>query len=78
MARQLADKLKLISYAVSLGSTKSLCFFIGTDDILKSSFHLDAAAEDEYRDWAGDGVFRLSVGLENVDDLIADLEQALG
>ena len=31
-----------------------------------------------YRDWAADGVFRLSVGLEDPDDIIADLEQALG
>jgi cystathionine gamma-synthase len=77
MARQLAERLRIISYAVSLGSTKSLCFFIPTDDILRSSFHLDGAAEAEYREWAGDGVFRLSVGLEDADDLIADLEQAL-
>jgi cystathionine gamma-synthase/methionine-gamma-lyase len=31
-----------------------------------------------YRDWAADGVFRFSVGLEDPDDIIADLEQALG
>lgn len=77
MARQLAERLRVVSYAVSLGSTKSLCFFIPTDAILKSSFHLEGAAEEEYRDWAGDGVFRLSAGLESADDLIADLEQAL-
>ncbi|MDP1731805.1 MAG: aminotransferase class I/II-fold pyridoxal phosphate-dependent enzyme [Devosia sp.] len=77
MARQLAERLKLISYAVSLGSTKSLCFFIPTDDILKSSFRLDGTAEAKYREWAGDGVFRLSAGLEDAEDLLADLEQAL-
>ena len=76
-ARRLAARLRVVSYAVSLGSTKSLCFFIPTDDILRSSFHLDGAAEAAYREWAGDGVFRLSVGLEDANDLIADLEQAL-
>jgi cystathionine gamma-synthase/methionine-gamma-lyase len=76
-ARQLAERLRIVSYAVSLGSTKSLCFFIPTGDILRSSFHLDGAAEAAYREWAGDGVFRLSVGLEDANDLIADLEQAL-
>ncbi len=78
MARQLADRLKTFSYAVSLGKTKSLLFYIPTDDILRSSFHLEGRAEAEYRDWAGEGVFRVSVGLEEPDDLIGDLEQALG
>jgi cystathionine gamma-synthase/methionine-gamma-lyase len=78
LARQLADRLKLVSYAVSLGKTKSLCFYIPTDDILRASFHLDAAAEAKYRDWAGDGVFRVSVGIEGAADIIADFEQALG
>ena len=32
---------------------------------------------ESYRDYAGDGVFRLSVGLEDPEDLIADLEQVL-
>ena len=31
-----------------------------------------------YRKWAGDGVFRLSVGLEDPEDLIADLARVLG
>jgi cystathionine gamma-synthase/methionine-gamma-lyase len=78
VARQLADRLKVFSFAVSLGKTKSLMFYIPTDDILRSSFHLDGAAEAEFRDWAGEGVFRVSVGLEEPDDLIGDLEMALG
>jgi len=77
IARQLAERLRVVSYAVSLGSTKSLCFYIPTDDILKSSFRLQGAAETEYRAWAGEGVFRLSVGLEDAGDLITDLEQGL-
>jgi cystathionine beta-lyase/cystathionine gamma-synthase len=75
-ARQLAGRLKLVSYAVSLGKTKSLCFFIGTEDILRSSFAI--ANDAVYRDWAGEGVFRVSVGLESAADIIADFEQALG
>jgi cystathionine gamma-synthase/methionine-gamma-lyase len=77
LARRMADRLKVISYAVSLGKTKSLIFYIPTADILRSSFHLDGAAASAYRAWAGDGLFRLSVGLEDAGDLIADLEQAL-
>ncbi|WP_262265820.1 trans-sulfuration enzyme family protein [Microvirga yunnanensis] len=78
LARQLAEQLRVVSYAVSLGKTKSLLFYIPTDDILRSSFHLEGAEARSYRDWAGDGVFRFSVGLEDPDDIIADLEQALG
>lgn len=78
MARQLADRLKVFSYAVSLGKTKSLLFYIPTEDILRSSFRHEGAAADSYRDWAGEGVFRVSVGLEEPEDLIGDLEMALG
>jgi len=31
----------------------------------------------QYQDLAGEGVFRVSIGLESAADLIADLEQAL-
>jgi cystathionine gamma-synthase/methionine-gamma-lyase len=78
LARRLAEQLKLVSFAVSLGKTKSLCFYIPTDDILRSSFQLSGKQEAEFRDWAGDGLFRVSVGLENAAELIADFEQALG
>ena len=78
LARRLADRLQVVSYAVSLGKTKSLLFYIPTDDILRSSFRLEGADARSYPDWAADGVFRFSVGLEDPDDIIADLEQALG
>lgn len=77
MARQLAERLKLVSFAVSLGKTKSLCFYIGTDDLLRSSFQLSGPQEADFREWAGEGLFRVSVGIENVDEIIADFEQAL-
>jgi cystathionine gamma-synthase/methionine-gamma-lyase len=77
-ARRLAERLQVVSYAVSLGAARSLCFFIPTDDLLRASFHMDAAGEAAYRAEAGEGVFRLSVGLEDAADIIADLEQALG
>lgn len=72
-----AEELKLISYAVSLGKTKSLIFYIPTDDILSSSFVLNESESAKYRAVAGEGIFRFSIGIENADDLIADLEQAL-
>jgi cystathionine beta-lyase/cystathionine gamma-synthase len=77
LARRLAERLQVVSYAVSLGKTKSLLFYIPTDALLRSSFRLDGDDARSYRDWAADGVFRFSVGLEASDDIIADLEQAL-
>lgn len=76
-AARLAEKLKVIAYAVSLGKTKSLIFYIPTEDILRSSFHLEGKAAEDYRAVAGEGVFRFSVGIESADDLIADLDAAL-
>ncbi|ABC20903.1 trans-sulfuration enzyme family protein [Rhodospirillum rubrum] len=77
LARQLAERLQVISYAVSLGKTRSLLFYIPTEALIASSFHLDGDDARSYRDWTGDGTFRLSVGLEDPADLIADLERAL-
>lgn len=77
LSRQIADRVKLFSYAVSLGKTRSLIFYIPTEDILRSSFHLEGAAAEAYRAATGDGTFRVSIGLEDPEDLIADLAQAL-
>jgi methionine-gamma-lyase len=77
-ARRLADKLRIIHYAVSLGHHRSLIFYLHTEDLLASSFKFSTQKQlDSWRAFAGDGIFRLSVGLEDADDLIADLEQAL-
>jgi methionine-gamma-lyase len=77
-AVKLARDLRTIHYAVSLGHHRSLIVYLPTADLLSTSFRMDAAQEAAYREYAGDGLFRLSVGLEDADDLIADLEQALG
>ena len=74
----LSKKLEVAHYAVSLGHHRSLIFYLATDDMLRTSFPLNATQEASYRAYAGDGIFRLSVGLEDAKDIIADLEQALG
>ncbi|MEW5911723.1 MAG: PLP-dependent aspartate aminotransferase family protein [Thermodesulfobacteriota bacterium] len=75
--RVLAERLRVIHYAVSLGHHRSLLFYMHTDDLLASSFPLSPEQEAAYRAYAGEGIFRLSVGLEVPEDLTADLEQAL-
>ncbi|WP_211222811.1 trans-sulfuration enzyme family protein [Paludibacterium yongneupense] len=77
LARQLAERVEVFSYAVSLGKTRSLLCYVPSDDIIRSSFGLEGRDAENYRAWTGDGTFRLSVGLEAPEDLIADLERAL-
>jgi len=76
-AKILADRLSIIHYAVSLGHHRSLVFYLPTEEMLRTSFRLTPGQEQSYRTFAGDGIFRLSVGLEDPADLIADLGYAL-
>jgi len=77
VAARMVKDLEIIHYAVSLGHHRSLIYWIGTEDIEASSFRHDAEGRRRYREYAGDGVFRLSVGIENGDDLTADLARVL-
>lgn len=77
LARRMIGGLEVIHFAVSLGHHRSLVYWIPTEAILRSSFRLQGELLERYREWAGDGVFRLSVGLEDADDLCADLDRVL-
>ena len=67
----LMNSVKLCSLAENLGAAETL--------ITHPASMTHAAVPPEQRAAAGitDGLVRLSVGLENPDDLIADLDQAL-
>ena len=73
----LAEKIRLFRYATSLGHAHSLLFYYPTDLYVDAVAYLDDAQKARIREWMGDGIVRASVGLENVRDLIADLDQAL-
>lgn len=77
IARRMVEKLRVIHYAVSLGHHRSLVCWIKTDDIQASTFRHTPEHLALYRAFAGDGLFRLSVGIENPDDLCADLAGVL-
>lgn len=77
VAQAMIDRLEVIHYAVSLGHHRSLIFWMETDGLMESSFRLEGAALESYRAFAGDGIFRMSVGLEDAEDLIADLARVL-
>jgi methionine-gamma-lyase len=73
----MVERLKVVHYAVSLGHHRSLVYWIPTEALMQSSFRLSPEAEARYRQFAGEGVFRFSVGIEDAADIIADLEQVL-
>ena len=77
MARQLSERLKVAHYAFSLGHQRSIVVLLDTAEMMASSYQLEGAQLEDYRNYAGEGVFRLSVGLEDCADLCADLDQAL-
>jgi cystathionine gamma-synthase/methionine-gamma-lyase len=77
LSRQIADRLRLVLYAVSLGKHRSLVYYLPTEDLLRTSFPLRGEKAERFRALAGDGLFRLSVGLEDPGEIIADLERAL-
>jgi cystathionine beta-lyase/cystathionine gamma-synthase len=70
-AERLYDRLKIVKRAASLGGVESLISM----PVLTSHW---GHSEDQLRE-AGvtRGMLRLSVGLEDAADLIADLDQAL-
>jgi cystathionine gamma-synthase len=44
---------------------------------MRSSFKLEGELLRRYRGYAGDGVFRFSAGIEDAEDICADLERVL-
>lgn len=73
----LAERIKLWSYATSLGHAHSLLFYYPTDLYVDAAPYLAPEQKTRIRQWTGDGIVRASVGLESPADLIADLDQAL-
>lgn len=70
-ALRVLRKVKLVTFAESLGGTESLI----THPELQT--HRDMTPEERERAGITDKLLRLSIGLENADDLIRDLLQAM-
>lgn len=77
MAQRLSERLRIVHYAFSLGHQRSIVVLLDTKEMMSSTYQLEGEALEDYRRFAGEGVFRLSIGLEAADDLIGDLDQAL-
>lgn len=71
LAIQIVKSTKLFKLAESLGGVKSLCC------LPCEMTHKSIPAEKRYSAGVTDSLIRLSVGLEDADDLIADIKQAI-
>jgi O-acetylhomoserine (thiol)-lyase len=70
-ARDFYDALKLVKRVVNLGDAKSLACHPA------STTHRQMSADEQLRAGVRPEAIRLSIGIEHVDDIIADLDQAL-
>ncbi len=68
---RLMDRVQVCTLAVSLGAVDTLI------EHPASMSHSTVTREERLQHGVTDGLVRLSVGIENVEDLIADLDQAL-
>ena len=70
-ARAVIDKLRLFSLLANVGDAKSLVIHPA------STTHQQLTPADQIASGVSDDAVRLSVGIESVDDILADLTQAL-
>ena len=68
---KLIDNVKLFSHVANLGDTRSLIIHSA------STTHRQLTEEQQIKAGAAPNVVRVSIGIENADDIIADLDQAL-
>jgi len=77
-AIKMAERIRVFSYATSLGHPHSLIFYYPTDLYIDQIAYLSPEQKERVRrDWMGEGIVRVSAGLENSEDLIIDLERSL-
>ena len=70
--RKLIESVKLISHLANIGDAKTLIIHPA------STTHQQLTPEEQVSTGVTEDYVRLSVGLENTEDIIADLDQTLG
>jgi len=70
-AQRFFDALRVFSRMTNIGDVRSMALHPAT------TTHVSFSADERERLGIGDGLIRLSIGIETVADLIADLDQAL-
>lgn len=70
--KKFINSLQLISHLANIGDAKSLAIHPA------STTHSQLSAEEQLATGVTPDFIRLSIGIEHIDDIIADIEQALG
>ena len=71
IAKKILDKVEIFSIVANIGDSKSII------NHSASTTHQQLSKEELQKAGVGEGLIRLSIGIEDVEDLIADLEKAL-
>ena len=69
--RRFIDALELVYHVANIGDARTLAIHPAT------TTHSQLSAEDRLATGVSDGYVRLSIGIEHIDDILADLMQAL-
>ena len=69
--RRFIDALELFYHVANIGDARSLAIHPAT------TTHSQLSVEDQLASGVSQGYVRLSVGIEHIDDILADLDQAL-
>ena len=69
--RKFIDALKMFYHVANIGDARSLAIHPAT------TTHSQLTPEEQLQTGVTDGYVRLSVGIEHIDDILADLDQAL-
>ena len=70
--RKFIDSLKLLYHVANIGDVRSLAIHPAT------TTHSQLSPEEQLQTGVSEGYVRLSIGIEHTDDIIADIDQALG
>jgi len=69
--KKFINSLQLISHLANIGDAKSLAIHPAT------TTHQQLSAEEQLATGVTPDFIRLSIGIEHIDDILADIEQAL-
>jgi O-acetylhomoserine (thiol)-lyase len=69
--RRFIDSLELLYHVANIGDARSLAIHPA------STTHSQLSAEERLATGVSEGYVRLSIGIEHIDDILADLDQAL-
>lgn len=71
VGRKFIDSLKMFYHVANIGDVRSLAIHPA------STTHSQLTPQEQAKTGVADGYVRLSVGIEHIDDILADLDQAL-